>query len=54
MAAPLNTSSFQLPAGEKVEIVVIRTAGGRIVVRRPEELEPRPSPSPIVGEPRRI
>lgn len=50
----LKQSSFNLPNAQKVDVVYIKLADGRIVARTKDELEPRPAPSPIVGEPRRI
>lgn len=44
-----KTSSFQLPNGEVVETIFVRRPDGRIVVRRPEELIPRPTPPPAKG-----
>ena len=44
MAAPVKTSSFQLPSSETVEIVIVKLAGGRTVVRTPDELVARPTP----------
>lgn len=42
--APVKTLSFQLPDAETVEVVMVRLPGGRLVVRRPEELIARPTP----------
>lgn len=41
---PVKTSSFQLPKQETVEVSIVRLSGGRIVVRRADELVPRPTP----------
>ena len=37
--SPLESSSFRLPSGEDVEVVLVRLDDGRIVARTPEELE---------------
>jgi hypothetical protein len=37
-------SSFQLPAGETVEVILVRLPGGKLVVRSPRELLQRPTP----------
>lgn len=44
MAEPVKTSSFQLPAGETVEVIMVRLPNGRLVARTPDELVPRPTP----------
>lgn len=35
----IEESSFQLPDGEEVEVVLVRLDDGRIVARTPNELE---------------
>ena len=37
--SPLEKSSFRLPSGEDIEVVLVRLDDGRIVARTPEELE---------------
>ncbi len=37
--SPLDESSFRLPDGEDVEVVLIRLDDGRIVGRTPDELK---------------
>ncbi len=41
---PVKTSSFQLPKGETVDVVFVRTAAGQLVPRHPSELVKRPTP----------
>ena len=36
---PFETSRFQLPDDQEVEVVFLRDAEGKIVVRTPDELE---------------
>lgn len=47
MAEPLKTSSFQLPSGERQEIVIVELPGGRRVARTPDELVKRPTPPAV-------
>jgi len=54
MAEPLKTSAFQLPDAERVEVVIARTVGGRLIVRSAKELIEIPQPSPgTITDPRR-
>jgi hypothetical protein len=51
---PVKTSSFQLPAAERVDVVFVRLANGKLVPRHPSELIERPTPPapPAGGESR--
>jgi hypothetical protein len=44
---PLKQSLFQLPDSQKVEVVFVRLADGRIVPRHPDELVKRPTPPSV-------
>lgn len=45
MSPPLP-QSVQLPAGSKVDVVLVRLPNGRIVPRHPDELLKQPVPPP--------
>lgn len=42
----LPTSSFRLPSGETVDVAIVKTDGGKLVPRRPDEVINRPTPPP--------
>jgi hypothetical protein len=44
LAEPLKTLSFQVAESERVDVVLVRLADGRLVPRLPSELVKRPTP----------
>jgi hypothetical protein len=43
---PVKTSSFQLPDGKTVDVVMVRLPDGKIVPRHPSEVVKRPTLPP--------
>ena len=41
---PVQTSSFPVSNGQRVDVVFVKLANGKIVPRHPDEVIPRPTP----------